>query len=257
MATSPQDVSNNPYYNHLNSYENKAAESFRSSEPTSTRKRVSEANISPTDEPAVYNGTSPEIQLSPKGRFSRKTKSAQTPRSASIAVPPFQYATGQPTLRTHSLAGPHSTAVFFERDYQNTMDLSPPNDDEIIIVTVRITNSFRRASVEGGEDLPSRPRPRNFLRRFSTRLSSPADECKYTAIKMPRRDYKRLFVRDKDGNYVGSEPEREWSREDLEREYGEYQHLPLTTLPNAQFFGEWGAVPLTVVGESLGPGVGL
>ena len=54
--------------------------------------------------------------------------------------------------RTRSIGGPFSAGVTFER----YIDLSPPTDDEIIIATVRVTNNFRRASVEGCEELPSR-----------------------------------------------------------------------------------------------------
>lgn len=44
---------------------------------------------------------------------------------------------------------------------------------------------------------------------------------------MPRRDYRRFFVKDKFMNYIGTEPEREWEEEDLMRRFGAYQHLPL------------------------------
>ena len=54
--------------------------------------------------------------------------------------------------RTHSVGGPFCAGVYFDRP----VDLSPPNDEEIIIATVRVTDSFRRASIEGGDELPSR-----------------------------------------------------------------------------------------------------
>lgn len=49
---------------------------------------------------------------------------------------------------------------------------------------------------------------------------------------MPRRDYKRHFARDRDGNYVGTEPEREWYEDDLEREFGQYQSMALRSVPD-------------------------
>lgn len=175
---------------------------------------------------------------------------AHPPRSASIATStpsayhptaPSQQRKGsigytqQPvtTFRTRSIGGPFG-GVYFERQ----IDLSPPNDDEIIIATVRVTDTFRRASMEENSELPARPPKRSFLRRVSTRVSSPTDSYRYMAMKMPRRDYKRYFMRDKDGGYAGSEPEKAWTEADLQREFGQYQDLPLRSIPGGQEFGE-------------------
>lgn len=137
-------------------------------------------------------------------------------------------------VRTRSVGGPFG--VIFERD----LDLSPPNDDEIIIATVRLTNNFRRASVSDTTPsaLPDRPAKRSFLRRMSTRWSGPQDGNKYTAIKLPRKDYKKYFARDKEGKYVGTEPEREWTSEELEEQFGIYQDMPLRSIPGANEYGE-------------------
>lgn len=56
-------------------------------------------------------------------------------------------------------------------------------------------------------------------------------EERYKAIKMPRGDYKRYFQRDKDGNYAGTEPERDWNEAELMKEFGHYQEMPLHTIP--------------------------
>jgi hypothetical protein len=53
------------------------------------------------------------------------------------------------------------------------------------------------------------------LRRLSTRVAPSFDhsaekEERYKAVKMPRGEYKKHFVKDAEGNYVGTEPEREW-----------------------------------------------
>jgi hypothetical protein len=138
------------------------------------------------------------------------------------------------TYRTRSIGGPFGGGVYFERQ----IDTSPPNDDEIIIATVRVTNSFRRASIEENSELPARPPKRNFIRRVSTRVSSPADQCRYTALKMPRKDYKKYFARDRDGNYAGTEPEKEWSEAELQIRFGEFQDMLLRTIPGGQEFGE-------------------
>ena len=55
---------------------------------------------------------------------------------------------------------------------------------------------------------------------------------------MPRLAYKKHFARDRDGNYAGTEPEKEWSREDLDREFGEFQDMPLRSIPGGSEYGE-------------------
>lgn len=55
-------------------------------------------------------------------------------------------------------------------------------------------------------------------------------EERYKAVKMPRRDYKRYFQRDKDGGYAGTEPERDWDEDELMKEFEAYQDLPLRTI---------------------------
>ena len=59
---------------------------------------------------------------------------------------------------------------------------------------------------------------------------------------MPRKDYKKYFARGRDGNYAGTEPEREWSDEDLQRMFGQFQDMALRSIPGGQEYGE-GASP--------------
>ncbi|GIZ47920.1 hypothetical protein CKM354_001099700 [Cercospora kikuchii] len=148
-------------------------------------------------------------------------------RNSSLATHRVPRTFGSATVRTRSLG--FGAGVVYERDYQE------PSDDDVIIVTVRLSNQFRKLSVDGGDELPSRPQRRSFLRRLSTRMGSGLDhsaqkEERYKAVKMPRGEYKRHFRRDKDGNYAGSEPEREWNEAELMKEYEAYQDLPLSTV---------------------------
>lgn len=55
---------------------------------------------------------------------------------------------------------------------------------------------------------------------------------------MPRKDYKRYFARDRNGSYAGTEPEREWSQEQLDAAFGEYQDMPLRSIPGGSEYGE-------------------
>ncbi|KAK5134867.1 hypothetical protein LTR08_005957 [Meristemomyces frigidus] len=103
----------------------------------------------------------------------------------------------------------------------------PPSNEDIIMVVVRISSPFRRNSLDPSEDLPSRPHPRSFLKRLSTRLHGPASGDSYKAIKMPRAEYKRYFARDREGRYAGSEAERQWSEAEVVGRFGGYRDVPL------------------------------
>lgn len=139
------------------------------------------------------------------------------------------------TITTRAITLNHGAGVQMERNASQTR-----SDDEIILVTVKLSNKERRQSYD--DALPTRyvtqivfvalltgrrPPKRGFLRRMSTRILPPADEEKWKAVKMPRGDYKRYHIRDRDGNYAGSEPQQEWDEEDIKREYAAYQDLPV------------------------------
>ena len=74
---------------------------------------------------------------------------------------------------------------------------------------------------------------------------------RYTAIKMPRKEYKKYFARDRNGDYAGTEPEREWSQEDLDREFAQYQEMPLRSIPGGSEYGEPARRKDSLVGQNL------
>lgn len=45
-------------------------------------------------------------------------------------------------------------------------------------------------------------------------------------VYMPRRDYQRFFAKDNKGVYIGSEPYRRWTEEELDEAYGKYKPEP-------------------------------
>lgn len=69
-------------------------------------------------------------------------------RNSSLATHRVPRTFGSATVRTRSLG--FGAGVVYERDYQE------PSDDDVIIVTVRLSNQFRKLSVDGGDELPSR-----------------------------------------------------------------------------------------------------
>jgi hypothetical protein len=165
-------------------------------------------------------------------------------------------------VRTRSVGGFFSANVIFERD-----PACPPTDEDIIIVTVRLSRKQRRNSFD--DPLPDRyvcfpylwkftcclreasmpisnclysitryaltpifrsPPARGFLRRMSTRVLTQPSPDRYKAVKMPRGDYVRYFRHNAQGHYVGTEPEREWGEEEIMEKYGQYQDLPLRSI---------------------------
>jgi hypothetical protein len=46
---------------------------------------------------------------------------------------------------------------------------------------------------------------------------------KMKVVYMPRRDYLKWFARDLKGTYIGTEPQRQWNEDELEKEFGQYQ----------------------------------
>ena len=42
-------------------------------------------------------------------------------------------------------------------------------------------------------------------------------------VFMPRRDYLKYFAKDDDGAYIGTEPQKQWTEEELEERFGQHR----------------------------------
>jgi hypothetical protein len=60
------------------------------------------------------------------------------------------------------------------------------------------------------------------FKRFLNQARSKEDPS-IKAVYMPRGEYKKYFAKDKDGKYIGTEPQRSWTAEELDEEFGQYQ----------------------------------
>lgn len=58
---------------------------------------------------------------------------------------------------------------------------------------------------------------------FMSKFKKDKEPATTKAVWMPRREFKKFFAKDKDGQYIGTEPQREWTEEELEEEFGQYQ----------------------------------
>ncbi|KAH6711817.1 hypothetical protein BKA61DRAFT_578247 [Leptodontidium sp. MPI-SDFR-AT-0119] len=100
--------------------------------------------------------------------------------------------------------------------------IHPPfrfTDQSLIPVIIRIPRSEVDSSIR------SKKTSRGLVGLLrGTHTSKSASDI--TVIRMPRSEYLRYFARDKNNKYIGTEPERRWTEQDLEEEFGVYQDLP-------------------------------
>lgn len=167
---------------------------------------------------------------------------------AQQSPPPYssdESSTNAPQLSTRSV--PFGSGVTFEWNSNK-----PRSPEDIIIVTVRVNTQGRRQSFD--DPLPerfvhsmqscskskhadkkmSRPQPRGYLRRLTSRLTHTNNEWQnLRAVRMPRREYLKHHKRDEEGNYAGTEPQQDWDDAMLKSCYGRYQRAPL--VPNGLY----------------------
>jgi len=63
------------------------------------------------------------------------------------------------------------------------------------------------------------PKKKGLMRFLDKSEKDPSTKVVY----MTRGDYKKYFVKDSEGKYAGTEPEQQWTLEDLEERFGKYQ----------------------------------
>lgn len=104
----------------------------------------------------------------------------------------------------------------------------PPNhppfrftDQSLISVIVRVARS-------DNDMVASRPTRRTSKLSSLVRglRSSNPKNSNIKVVRVPRSEYRKHFARDKNNIYVGTEPERMWTIEELDEEFGMYQDLP-------------------------------
>ncbi|KFY92800.1 hypothetical protein V500_04027 [Pseudogymnoascus sp. VKM F-4518 (FW-2643)] len=84
------------------------------------------------------------------------------------------------------------------------------DDSVIAVIVTNVVPSEKARVVEGKKS-------------FMSKFKKDKEPATTKAVWMPRREYKKFFAKDKDGKYIGTEPQREWTEEELEEEFGQYQ----------------------------------
>jgi len=93
-------------------------------------------------------------------------------------------------------------------------------DDSIIPAIV--IDILPSAKLGDDEAIPSIPRKTSFLSKLKPDKSPKAGSTT-KVVYMPRREYQKYFARGLSGEYIGSEPYRQWTLEELEETYGQYK----------------------------------
>ena len=68
-------------------------------------------------------------------------------------------------------------------------------------------------------------RGRRRKKSFIGKLKKDKEPSTSKVVFMPRREYKKYFAKDNAGNYIGTEPQREWTEEELTAEFGQYHKV--------------------------------
>ncbi|ELR10554.1 hypothetical protein VC83_00203 [Pseudogymnoascus destructans] len=84
------------------------------------------------------------------------------------------------------------------------------DDSMIVVIVMNVVSAQKPKVVEGKKS-------------FMSKFKKDKEPSTTKAVRMPRCEYKKFFAKDKDGNYIGTEAEREWMEEKLEDEFGQYQ----------------------------------
>lgn len=98
-------------------------------------------------------------------------------------------------------------------------------DDSIIpAIVTGIIPTPKDPATTGDDD--GKGRRKSFVKMFKSDKDKGGDAAKKGITKvvfMPRREYIKYFAKDNDGNYCGTEPKRQWTEEELNEKFGEYQ----------------------------------
>ncbi|KAH8590978.1 hypothetical protein B0O99DRAFT_691039 [Bisporella sp. PMI_857] len=96
-------------------------------------------------------------------------------------------------------------------------------DQTVMLVPVRLQEDSSDDKVYPSD------KPRTSMIRRMKKLGMPGSRSKpcFTCVYMPRSEYLSRFAHDSDGRYIGTAPERSWTREELDEEFGQYRDAPV------------------------------
>ena len=92
--------------------------------------------------------------------------------------------------------------------------------DESIIPAI-VTNVIPKPKVQSPEG--EGKRRKSFVKMFKGEREKDDGKGITKVVFMPRKEYTKYFAKDNAGNYIGSEPARQWTEEELEEKFGEFK----------------------------------
>lgn len=92
-------------------------------------------------------------------------------------------------------------------------------DESIIPVVVRLPAAPTLPALDEQPQHMSGERRKSFLGKLKKEKK---DKEETKIVWMPRGDYLKFFAKDEMGNHTGTEPKRDWTAEELDREFGRY-----------------------------------
>ena len=97
-------------------------------------------------------------------------------------------------------------------------------DDSIIpAIITDVIPSEKQKQNRGAE-----PKKKSLLGKLKGRKEEvKSEKGVLKVVFMPRREYQKFFARDLKGAYIGTEPFRRWSEDELEELYGRYKPAKL------------------------------
>ncbi|KAH8808158.1 hypothetical protein F5884DRAFT_357755 [Xylogone sp. PMI_703] len=111
------------------------------------------------------------------------------------------------------------------------------DDDTIVIISVPIVPLNKPV------ETTQRSRRKSIIGKLKS-----SNQTKLKIIILPLSECKKHFARDSEGVYRGTEPEREWTAQELEARYGKYRaFLPMPTTRTT---------PAVATGGYIAPGYG-
>ena len=98
-------------------------------------------------------------------------------------------------------------------------------DDSIIPVIVVDLIPAQKAEIS--TEVQMKKRRSSFLEKLKKSKTKEDGKTSITkVVYMPRRDYLKFFARGLKGEYIGSEPYKQWTEEELDETFKEYKPPP-------------------------------
>jgi hypothetical protein len=100
-------------------------------------------------------------------------------------------------------------------------------DDSIIpAIITNITPRSTPCPATEVDDVNGGKRRKSFAKMFKGDKDKGGGKPITKVVFMPRREYIKYFAKDNDGRYIGTEPAKQWTEEELDEMFAQYKPEP-------------------------------